>query len=70
MPIIRLAQQKDLGSIVTLLVDDPLDSKREDPILPAVVEYQEAFRAITHILRFYRLKLVAEEGLEPPTRGL
>ena len=47
MTIIRLAQQKDLDSIVTLLADDPLGSKREDPILPAAAEYKEAFRAIT-----------------------
>ena len=47
MVMVRLAQQNDLGSIVKLLADALLDSKREGTILPAAAEYQEAFRVIT-----------------------
>lgn len=47
-PIFRRATRADLESIVDLLVDDVLGSKREDGSRPLNAKYVAAFEAIDH----------------------
>ncbi len=43
---LRPAQKDDLEAIVALLANDALGSGREDPSLPLISAYEEAFKAI------------------------
>ncbi|MBB4639572.1 GNAT family N-acetyltransferase [Longimicrobium terrae] len=45
-PVIRRATAADLPAIITMLADDALGRKREDPTIPLDARYTDAFHAI------------------------
>ncbi|WP_395395611.1 GNAT family N-acetyltransferase [Novosphingobium sp. BL-8A] len=60
--IYRDATEADLPAIVVLLADDDLGISRENPTLPLVQSYMDAFRAIS-ATPYQRLLVAIDDGL-------